>query len=218
MHRDALVRTAMRLFRRQGYAASGLQQILSESGVPRGSLYHYFPGGKEALAEAAVEMAGELIAEMLTALAERHTGNPEAFLHSYCETMAQWMQESAFHSGCPIATTVLETVPGAPKLTRIANAVLDRWISIIATVHVSGGMTPADATRRAGQIIAAMEGALIIARIRQSADPIRQVAGFPDAHQATLRMDTIDARPTVTRRASRKGPSSPNPRTGRTRR
>jgi hypothetical protein len=49
-HKDALVCTAMRLFRRQGYASTGLQQILSESGAPKGSLYHYFPGGKEGLA------------------------------------------------------------------------------------------------------------------------------------------------------------------------
>ena len=52
-HKDSLVRTAMRLFRRQGYASSGLQQILAESKAPRGSLYHYFPGGKEELGEAA---------------------------------------------------------------------------------------------------------------------------------------------------------------------
>jgi len=45
-HKENLVRTAMRLFRRQGYASTGLQQILAESGAPRGSLYHYFPGGK----------------------------------------------------------------------------------------------------------------------------------------------------------------------------
>ena len=42
-HRDNLVRTSMRLFRRQGYASTGLQQILAESGAPKGSLYHYFP-------------------------------------------------------------------------------------------------------------------------------------------------------------------------------
>lgn len=48
--RDNILRTASRLFRKQGYHATGLNQITAESGAPRGSLYYYFPGGKEELA------------------------------------------------------------------------------------------------------------------------------------------------------------------------
>ena len=51
---------------RQGYASTGLQQILTESGAPKGLLYYCFPKGKEELAEAAVTLAGILIHEMLT--------------------------------------------------------------------------------------------------------------------------------------------------------
>lgn len=50
----------MRLFRRQRHASSGLNRILEESGAPEGSLYHQFPGGKAALAEAAIAEPGEL--------------------------------------------------------------------------------------------------------------------------------------------------------------
>ena len=57
-HREALVRTAMRLFRRQGFSGTGLQEILAESGAPKGSLYHYFPGGKEAIGAAARSATG----------------------------------------------------------------------------------------------------------------------------------------------------------------
>ena len=80
VHRQALVETAMRLFRRQGYASTGLNQILSESQAPKGSLYYYFPGGKEALAVAAVELAGSLLKDMLVRLSvERRTrSNPPA--------------------------------------------------------------------------------------------------------------------------------------------
>ena len=49
-HKQNLVRTAMRLVRRQGYASTGLQQILAESGAPKGSLYHYFPSKRRLLA------------------------------------------------------------------------------------------------------------------------------------------------------------------------
>src|SRR5689334_21281371 len=97
VHEPELVRTAMRLFRRQGYAATGLQQILAESGAPRGSLYHYFPDGKESIGAAAVELAGELVAETLRGLAARHR-QPGAFIAAYCRLYAKWMAESGFRS------------------------------------------------------------------------------------------------------------------------
>ncbi len=171
----------MRLFRRQGYASTGLQQILSESGVPKGSLYHYFPGGKEALGEAAVEMAGELIAEMLEGLIAKHPDDPAAFLSGYCRTMAKWMTESEFASGCPIATTVLETVPASETITRAANVALDRWVGVIARVFV--GETPQRARGRAETIVAGIEGALILARIRRSPRPLLDL---PKTLAATL--------------------------------
>jgi len=174
-HKDGLVRTAMRLFRRQGYASSGLQQILAESKAPRGSLYHYFPGGKEELGEAAVTLAATLMGEMLADLASRHK-TPEAFVKAYCRTMAKWMEESDFRSGCPIATTMLETAPHAPGLTKAGVAALDHWIDIIAPVFRAKGVSAKDGRAKAQLLIAAMEGALLIARIRQSPAPINDIA------------------------------------------
>ena len=174
-HKENLVRTAMRLFRQQGYASTGLQQILAESSAPKGSLYHYFPDGKEALGRAAVELAGGLIARMLTGLAERHK-QPKAFVKAYCEVMAGWMEESEFRSGCPIATTMLETAPYSPALTEAGARAIDRWIEIVATVFVNAGLSQREAKARAQLLIATMEGALLLARIRQSPRPILDIA------------------------------------------
>ena len=48
--KDLLIETASRLFKLRGYCGVGLNDIIAESGVPKGSLYHYFPDGKEQLA------------------------------------------------------------------------------------------------------------------------------------------------------------------------
>jgi TetR/AcrR family transcriptional repressor of lmrAB and yxaGH operons len=174
-HKDALVRTAMRLFRQQGYASTGLQQILAESGAPKGSLYHYFPGGKEQLAEAAVRLAGQLMGEMLAGHAA-HATTPAAFAKAYCATMAGWMKESGFRSGCPIATTMLETAPQSPELTRAGADAIDHWIGIVAPVFATAGAPAGEARSAAQRLIAAVEGALVIARVRRSTTPIMDVA------------------------------------------
>jgi len=175
VHKENLVRTAMRLFRRQGYASTGLQQIVAESGAPKGSLYHYFPSGKEALGEAAITLAGGMILEMLTGLAARHR-EPKAFLRAYCKVMAGWMAESGFRSGCPVATTLLETAPGSPAITAAGVRAVDGWIGVVAGVLANGGTAPREARSRAQLIVAAMEGALLLARVRRSTRPILDVA------------------------------------------
>lgn len=175
-HRQQLVETAMRLFREQGFASTGLQQILAESGAPKGSLYYYFPGGKEELGQAAIELAGEKIASMLRRHEAKHPDDPRAFVTGYCKTMAVWMAESDFQSGCPVATTLLETAPRSPAMTETGNRVLDSWIEIIARVFHASGIPPREAKVRGQQLLASVEGALLLARVRQSVRPITDVA------------------------------------------
>ena len=62
-HREPITDAAVRLFRRKGYAATGLNEIVEVSGAPKGSLYHYFPEGKASIAVAAVEEAGRRVAK-----------------------------------------------------------------------------------------------------------------------------------------------------------
>lgn len=174
-HKDALIHTAMRLFRRQGYTSTGLQQILKESGAPKGSLYYYFPGGKVELAEAAVRLAGGLMAEMLQEASD-NAETPAAFVQIYCDTIAKWMEESKFQSGSPITTVMLETAPSEPSLRQAGVDVFANWAAIIAAVFVAAGYAQRPAAAKAQNLIAAIEGALILARIQQTADPIHNVA------------------------------------------
>jgi len=174
-HRDAIVQTAMRLFRRQGYASTGIQQILADSGAPKGSLYHYFPDGKESIAEAAVTRAGELVREMLEQLAERHD-TAAAFVRSYCRQMADWMEESGFRSGCPIATTVLETTPSSPGITAAGLAAIESWVDVISSVYRRNGVPARRAHKHARLLIASVEGGLILSRLEQSKQPLFDVA------------------------------------------
>ena len=170
-HRENLVNSAVRLFRRQGYAGTGLQQILAESGAPKGSLYHYFPGGKEAIGEAAVRRASQQVAEMLAGIAAAHDTAAD-FVRAWFAQYAAWMEESAYASGCPIATTLLETTPLSGDITRAGREGFDQWVAIIAPVFSAPDRPQAEAEKWARFAIATLEGALILARVEQSSAPI----------------------------------------------
>ena len=86
------------------------------------------------------------------------------------------MEESGFHSGCPVATTLLETAPQSPSITQAGRRAIDGWIDVIAGVLVGGGTERRAARRHAQMIVAAMEGALILSRVRRSTRPILDVA------------------------------------------
>ena len=60
-----------KLLRARGYAATGRSAIARVSRVPKGSLYHHFPGGKAEVAGAAVARSGDAIVTRLRDLADR---------------------------------------------------------------------------------------------------------------------------------------------------
>jgi TetR/AcrR family transcriptional repressor of lmrAB and yxaGH operons len=170
-HRDAIVQAAMTLFRRRGYSATGLNDIVELSGAPKGSLYHYFPAGKSAIAEAAVRRAASNVADTLNELAAHHR-TAGALLHAFSGLVAGWMAKSRFAAGSAIATTLLETTPYDPAMTRAGREAFATWREAIAARLVADGIPKARADRLAGLVVSTMEGSLIQARVEKSADII----------------------------------------------
>ena len=173
IHKDKIVQAAIRLYREKGYANTGLSEILALSGAPKGSLYHYFPGGKEALTVEAVTVAGKVVEKTLRELASGYY-EPRAFVAAYCEMLATWMEGSRFKSGCPIATTVLEAVPFSPAITNACQQVFASWIAINRQVFARE-CDALEADIKAERVIIAIEGALLLSRLQQSAAPLRLV-------------------------------------------
>ena len=174
-HRDRIVRTAARLFRRDGYAATGTNDIVAASGAPKGSLYHYFPNGKAQIAAEAVGHAAGKVTRTLADLAAR-PGHPADAVRAYGALLAGWMAQSGFRDGCPITTTLLELAPAEAAVTAAGQAAFDGWTAIFAAALAAAGVRPAQAHTLALTAIAAFEGALILARVARSARPIEEVA------------------------------------------
>lgn len=175
VHRLNIVRAAARLFRKNGYSKTGLNEILTESKAPKGSLYHYFPKGKEQLGEESLRYSAQMAVNALEELRQIHTTAP-ALLMAFANLLAEWMEQSAFRDGCPMATTILETVPQSSALGMAAQEGFSAWRQIFENLLLRDGARPDDARRLANLTIAALEGSLIQARVEQSRRPIIESA------------------------------------------
>src|SRR5882757_7010424 len=171
-HRGAIVRAAATLFRRNGYAATEIAEV---SGAPKGSLYHYFPDGKDQIGEAAVRFAGKGVVATLEKLEQEHR-SASAMIRAYCRLLAGWMAKSGFRDGCPISTTLLESAPQSAALAAAGREAFAGWCAVIARALVRDGFGKAEARRLSTLTVSAIEGALILARVEGSAAPIDDVA------------------------------------------
>ncbi|MCW2663409.1 MAG: TetR family transcriptional regulator [Mycobacterium sp.] len=161
--RAALIDKAATLFRRQGYAATGLNQILEEAGVKPGSLYHHFPQGKQQLAAAVVETEGTGIEQLLRRFLA--TGRPVA------DVVDRWVDllvaglAGDRRDGCPIEPIATESVNGSTLVREASARAFRGWCAAVEERLHSDGWAAAEAERVALAVIALIEGALILSRI-----------------------------------------------------
>jgi TetR/AcrR family transcriptional repressor of lmrAB and yxaGH operons len=174
-HRGAIVRAAATLFRRNGYAATGINEIAEVAGAPKGSLYHYFPDGKDGIGEAAVRFAGKGLVVTLEKLEAEHKSTAQ-MIQAYCRLLAGWMAKSGFRDGCPISTTLLESAPQSERIAQAGREAFAAWVAVIARALVRDGFAKAEARRLSTLTVSAIEGALILSRVETSAAPIEDVA------------------------------------------
>src|SRR3954467_10507810 len=111
--RERLLDSAVDLLQRQGYHGTGLNELLERSEAPRGSLYHYFPGGKEQIGAEAIARAGDQPAaagvHLAAAVVRLLRARPSVAdaVEALAGLLAAGLEASDFERGCPVATTAL---------------------------------------------------------------------------------------------------------------
>lgn len=172
--RDRFVAMTAKLMMRHGYAGMGLNDIVARSGAPKGSLYHYFPEGKEQLAVAAIGWASSVFRETLTAaLIER--GGAAGGIRRVTEQIAVWMEESQFKDGSPLTIVALETSAFIEAIRLACQEAYQDWIGLIEDQLRGEGKSDREAADLALHAVAAIEGAIVLARVQRSAEPLRRI-------------------------------------------
>ncbi len=173
--KDRIIETSADLFRRQGYAATGVKQIVTAAKAPFGSLYHFFPGGKEELGAATVRISGALYGELVPAVFDQA---PDVIsgVRLFFNAAADNLEASGYEDGCPIATVALEVSGTSEPLRQACAEVFESWISLAVERFRRAGLDPITARELAIGFLAALEGAFVLSQAARSPEPMR-VAG-----------------------------------------
>ena len=161
--RAALLDSAALLFRRQGYAATGVNQILESAEVKAGSLYHHFRDGKQELAAAVVDVVGGDIERRLRGFLERELAVAD-IVDAWIDLMSVGLT-SDHRDGCPIEPIATESVNASPQVRDASARAFGGWCLAVADRLRADGWPSADADQTALAVVALLEGALILSRI-----------------------------------------------------
>jgi AcrR family transcriptional regulator len=171
--RERMIQSAALLFREHGVEGTSFSDVLDHSGAPRGSIYHHFPGGKAELVEETTRYAGDFIAGGLAAALERK--DPAAALRSFANVWRKGLRESDYQAGCTIVAATLGSDP-TPAVRDAAAAAFARWEELLTTAFERRGVERERARSLATLAIAAIEGAVVVARAQRSTAPLERVA------------------------------------------
>lgn len=169
--RDRMVVSAALLIRERGAHATAISDVLEHSGAPRGSAYHYFPGGRTQLLCEAVDYAGDHVAAII---ADAASGLD--LTDTLIDKFRQQLLDSDFRAGCPIVAVSVEAGEQdaermAPVVERAAAA-FDRWTDLIAQRFIADGIAREPAGELAVLATTALEGAILLARVRRDLMPL----------------------------------------------
>ncbi len=179
--RDRLVATTAELFQRQGFNGTSMKQITDGAKATTGSLYHFFPGGKDELAAEVIRTAGagylELF-QLVTAVAK----TPAEAISMLFEGAAATLEQSDYVDACPIFTVALEVASADEPLRLACDDVFGTWTATATAMFRRDGMAPKAAKALAATVIAALGGAFILARTARDADVMRAVGRNVSTH------------------------------------
>ena len=166
-----MIEGALRLLAQQGLQATSFSEVLKLTKAPRGSIYHHFPGGKD-----------ELVAEALKLLEKRTVDNikgldstqPEKIVEGFLGLWRYLLTNYDFSVGCSAVAVTVAT--NSPKLLERSESIFEAWQKVLASKFVEAGLSRKQATDFAATLIAASEGAVIIARSAKNIAPFERVA------------------------------------------
>lgn len=169
--KERILDTSGELFRRQGFAGTGLKRIVAEANAPFGSIYHFFPGGKEQLGAEVIRRSGRRYLDLIAAVFDPAPDVATA-VEWFFAGAAETLRESGFADACPIATVALEVANTSEPLRLATAEVFESWIGATAGRFAAAGIAGERARELAIATLGGLEGAFVLSRAMRSTEPV----------------------------------------------
>jgi TetR/AcrR family transcriptional regulator, lmrAB and yxaGH operons repressor len=173
--RTRMLKTTARLLQHRGYHGTSLNDILEESGAPRGSLYFHFPGGKDQLVIEATRLTIDETTEWLSSTLA-NSANPAQATRLYLEAAATLIVESEYTFGCPVAPLILDANAELPELAALCRQAFEVWTDLLRDAYARAGAPLQQANALALLASASIEGGLLMARAYRDPSPLVVIA------------------------------------------
>ena len=183
-----LTESMLQLIQTSGYSGTGLNAVIEHAAAPKGSIYFHFPGGKEDLGVAAVELAAKEF-ELLIAEAAISAGSAAEAARAAIEALTTIVSESNFRLGCPVSVVTLEMGAESERLRRACASAFEAWIAPTSSLLEASGVGAEEARSLATVVVSTIEGAVIVSRAMQSTQPLVSAADVV-AELINLRCET----------------------------
>ena len=169
--RDRILGSSAELLRRQGYTGTGVKQIVEGADAPFGSLYHFFPGGKEQLAAETIRWSGQMYVQLFAGIAAE-APDVLAAVEAFFSGAAETLRETDYADACPIATVALEVASTSETLRLATAEVFESWIAGAAAYFAAAGIDGARSRELAITMLSLLEGAFVFCRALRSTEPL----------------------------------------------
>ena len=170
--RERILYAAAELFRRQGYSGTGIKQIATAADAQLGSIYHFYPGGKEELAERVIEAAGPFFAALVAATMEDAPADPVGWVEAFFAGAAENVRASGYADACPISTVAMEVASTNERLRLATADAFGSWVEGIEGNLLGLGVPASQAHDLAVSLLGALEGGFVLSRATRSTEPL----------------------------------------------
>jgi TetR/AcrR family transcriptional regulator, lmrAB and yxaGH operons repressor len=170
--RTKMLISAAEVMRERGAAGVTIDEVLTRSGAPRGSVYYHFPDGRHQILTEALRYAGDAITADIDAAAGQ---GAKVLLRQFVEFWERMLADSDFNAGCPVVAAAIGSADDEVRLAADAGRIFAQWRTALTRAFVADGFAEADADSLAVMSIATLEGAVVLCRSLRSVDPLHKV-------------------------------------------
>lgn len=171
---EKIVKAASRLFQIKGYSATGLNEILRESGAPKGSLYYYFPNGKEELALAAIDLASRTMQEKVKTGLAMHR-DPIQAISRVIEDMVSALKEDGKLQSMSLSMLALETGQTSEMLRDACASSFEKMENLYKKKLIENGFSKQKASELGVVLQSMIEGAITISVTKKDTAPLEVI-------------------------------------------